>query len=787
MVMTEEIKHEKIQELKRRALELKKEGDIEGAKAILAQIREIEFGDVSVEDLTDPASLKKLAIILKNKGDLGGAKEALLKAKRIEAQASVGDNDNNNPSNTQLPSRQFSSRRKLTSEVSSRRQLQAVNSTRVALTDSLQVADSPEKNQNDKIENSPVDDDRHHEEGIHASDEEGTTSSSSMGSLGHGDEFDDDDDDDGDILEEGVTYTDEEMQDLEMMTEFKLGGMEVPSEEDYKERILSCKKAALAAKKEGDIVTAKEQLLNSKKLQQVMTVLSHMNEGLGLRINHDEEGWIETMTSEETCMVEDMFGSAETELDLEDLEDMDPDMIRDAVEAGMKIPSVDGLLDQAKQKKQEAVQMKQLGDIEGAKSALIESKKLQKKAEQVTEILKTIEGDEDAIDIEDLLENVESQDKDRTGPKEQPKKEVKPVPTKSAAELKAEIFQLKAEKKIKEATAMLKLYKETLAKENMAAEQEKKKEIILQIEKEVSLSKEQQHLFMFYERLVDMNIGKAQRDIWEKYANQCISATKLVEKNGSEFFTIERSENSNMLQIQGNVMDMMKKGVDASDPRLEVSIVQVSNIHENKYFIKEKKRKEKELKESGKNGSTSDSPPKLRVETVIQLPKEEENTDDIKMVFVPTIIAKENDKFTFSFDYSQNVDLPRGKSRHAKMIMRRLPRKKIVISVFQTFQQKKDKGWFRSSKREEEKEIPPLFIGKVIFELKEFLKCNCLGGDFPLMDSSGHRPVGGQISLGIRTGVPFDPDLLEEEEEEILESFMMPQYLYLSFTPNSTQ
>ena len=776
-------KNERIQELKRHALELKKKGDIEGAKAVLSQIREIEFGDVSVDDLTDPVSLKKLAIILKNKGDLGGAKEALLKAKRIEAQSSGGGDT---PSDTQqLPSRQ--SRRKLTSEVSSRRQLQAVNSTRAALTDSLQVTDSPEKNQSnqnfsnnnnsfDKKENCSVDD--HMEDGMHASDDQDTSSSSSS----IGEELEDEDD----MLEEGVTYTDEEMQDLEMMTEFKLGGMEVPSQEEYEERIVSCKKAALAAKKQGNIATAKEQLVNAKKLQQVMTALSHMNEGLGLRINHDEEGWIETMTSEETCMVEDMFGSGETELDLDDLEDMDPDMIRDAVEAGMKIPSVDGLLDQAKQKKQEAIQMKQLGDIEGAKSALLESKQLQKKADQVTEILKTIEGNEEVIDIENLLENVETQDKDHSKQKKQQKKEAEPVPTKSSAELKAEIFQLKAEKKIKEATAVLKLYKETLAKENMVAEEKKKKDIILQIENEVSISKEQQRLFMFYERLVDMNIGKAQRDIWEKYLSQCLSATKLVEKNGSEYFTIERSQNSEMLQIQGTIMDMVKKGIDTTDTRLEVSIVQISMIHENKFFIKERKRKEKELKESGKNGSISDSndsPPKLRVEITIQLPKEEENTDDINMVFVPTLIAKENDNFSFSFDYSQNVDLPRGKSRHAKMIMRRLPRKKIIISVFQTFQQKKDNGWFRSSTREEKKEIPPLFLGKVIFELKEFLKCNCLGGDFSLMDSSGHRPVGGQISLGIRTGVPFDPDL---SEEEIIESFEMPKYLYLSFTPKST-
>jgi len=34
------------------------------------------------------------------------------------------------------------------------------------------------------------------------------------------------------------------------------------------------------------------------------------------------------------------------------------------------------------------------------------------------------------------------------------------------------------------------------------------------------------------------------------------------------------------------------------------------------------------------------------------------------------------------------------------------------------------------------------------------------------MDSGGFKTVGGQISLGIRTGVPFDPDLMVDDDDD---------------------
>lgn len=534
-----------------------------------------------------------------------------------------------------------------------------------------------------------------------------------------------------------------------------------------------------------------------KKFQTVMTALSHMNEGLGLRINDDEEAWIETMTSEETCMVGDVFEGGTTELDLDDLEGMDPDMIRDAVDAGMALSSVDAILEEAKHKKQEALEMKQLGNIEGAKAALLEFKNLQSKAEQVKKLLKSMqnEDDDEEFNLDDLVQSLETDtngdDEKKTNQKEAEAAPAVVATTKSAVELKEEVLQLESEKKIKEATETLKLYKLVLQKENNAKEKKKIKKTVQSIEKEISVAKEQRQLFKFYERFVDSNDGKNQIDLWGKYSSQCIHAAKLIQTNGLDACIVSQTtkqNNNNMQLIECNVMEILEEGIESDDERMEVSIVSVKMIEENKYYIKELKRQEMELKanrrdssnsndskktkESAANNSNSntsnDHPPtKLRVEVTIQLPISEENTDDIQLVFVPTLTVKERDEsYEFEFAYSQHANLPRGKSKHAKMIVRRLSRKRIVISVFQHFPPKKPKGWFSSKSSDDNKDIQPLFLGKIIIDLKEFWNNNCVAGDFPLMDSGGFKTVGGQISLGIRTGVPFDPDLMVDDDDD---------------------
>ena len=62
-------------QLKLRALELKKAGDLDGAKKLLARARAIEFENITVEELNDSGELKRLAVVLKRKGDIAGHKK----------------------------------------------------------------------------------------------------------------------------------------------------------------------------------------------------------------------------------------------------------------------------------------------------------------------------------------------------------------------------------------------------------------------------------------------------------------------------------------------------------------------------------------------------------------------------------------------------------------------------------------------------------------------------------------------------------------------------------------
>ena len=75
---------ERILDLKRQALALKDAGDTNGAMALLAQARDLEFENACVEDLWEPLQLKQFAVVMKKRGDLDSARQALIKAKQIE-------------------------------------------------------------------------------------------------------------------------------------------------------------------------------------------------------------------------------------------------------------------------------------------------------------------------------------------------------------------------------------------------------------------------------------------------------------------------------------------------------------------------------------------------------------------------------------------------------------------------------------------------------------------------------------------------------------------------------
>merc|ERR1712157_633045 len=84
---------------------------------------------------------------------------------------------------------------------------------------------------------------------------------------------------------------------MEMMCELKSSGMCVPPEQQYKDRVLAYKQAALKCKKNGDLQNAKSYLVQAKTFECVMNKLSEISNGREVimectDINPEEEEWL---------------------------------------------------------------------------------------------------------------------------------------------------------------------------------------------------------------------------------------------------------------------------------------------------------------------------------------------------------------------------------------------------------------------------------------------------------------------------------------------------------------
>uniref|UniRef100_A0A6U6FQC5 Uncharacterized protein n=1 Tax=Odontella aurita TaxID=265563 RepID=A0A6U6FQC5_9STRA len=674
-----------IVDMKLRALELKKAGDVEGAKALLAQARDLEFQGLSAEDLDDSASLKKLAVSLKRKGDLDGARAALAKAQRLDSPevAAVAVPSEPSESKPDLP------------------------------TDRAQTTDI-----NGKLDNEET---FETEEEAEIATEEGP-----------------------------VVFSEEEMLDFDMMFEFKKSGMDVPSVEDYQAKALACKKVAVKFKQHGDIEKAKDSLKRAKLFEAVMTRLNECDEAED-EINEEDEAWLmKELNQDDSAFFDEsiLFGDDEV-FSLDDLDDMDAEMLKVMIDAGIKIPTPDEVLDLSQEKKVLALALKQDGNLVGAKSALVESKSLRSHADRLKELLEEISngGDEEGIeDLEKLLLLSE------VAAEVIPELKKAIAPAKSADELKQEVLKLREERRIKEATALFKLYKQALAREAEAAELEEQKKILSILCEEMQIAKEQERLFLFYERFIDSRSGALQLVKWKDYTLKCGEATKTVETNGSKSVVLARSgEATNMLKINDDE-DFVGSTSDPTDERLEVAILSLVDIHENKIYQK----MQKEAKKASAGGSDKmEVKLCLRVDVVIQLPPNEKKSDEnINLSFLP--LESSRGAATVDFAPSQFVTLPRGKSQHAKIIQRRIGRKRIQISVLHVhIPSEKPSSWLKSwSSKPSEEEKEPVLLGRVVLELKDFLIKNAIAGDFKLIDS-GKRELGGMLRLGLQVGAPF--------------------------------
>lgn len=639
----------------------------------------------------------------------------------------------------------------------------------------------------------------------------------------------------------GIVFTDEEMIDQETMTEMQMVGMDVPSQETYQARILEHKKTALTLKKQNDIAGATAALRIAKQLQQVMEVLAS---GASAGTPEDIlDGWGDNLTAEESALLGELVGSGggraddsalegldadgdngngdlnmKQTINWQDLETLEDSDISEFMEMGIvELPTVESLLEIAETCQKEALVFKQSGNIAMAKAKLVESKKIKLQATRLDKIYRQASsgGGEAGVTDEDLENLMNSDGGGHAYLKEKTPAQPKPEPTpvnpwmlKPSAEIKAEVLRLKDAKKVKEATALLQIFKQVLQKENDAKEAEKKQAMVARIQREIDLCRGQLQLYSFYEAFIDPSTGSAQGSLWKHYQQQCERAIQMIEQDGSAAVKMAHPKASGLVTIQssdcGGEMDnqefvslMIEQGTpfDSLEGKMEVAIVEAFRLEDNKTVQKivKKKRKEKGIKDDDPQATDVDKDiyRKIQVDLKIQLPpgleyQSSSNNDETEgessspqgttFTFLPSNGGGEEsddaEKKTASLnstvrfmDSSKKVWLPRGDTTKERSLIRRIERKKVEFHLNYnpniTDKPKEEKGsWFwKKEKKEPVVELPITHLGKVVLELKYLLNRNCIAGDFPLVVNN--KPVGGFARLCLRTDAPLDPTQFE--------------------------
>ena len=745
-------------QLKLRALELKKAGDLDGAKQLLAQARAIEFENITVEELNDAGELKRLAVVLKRKGDIAGAKRALAKAKSIEA----AGNANVKAAAAAAPSAQQEQRRTSSPpRPSMAQQASARIPCLYNASSSTGVSDEGKKvPANACTTNDPADDGR------------------STNYLAQTDSVT------SELQEElnptgPVTFDDDEMADVETMADLQSMGMDMPTEEQYHARVKANKLEALAAKKRGDIEGAKRYLYKSKQLEAARIQLFANKEDED-EFDDEDYSLLDELNGgsneEDDAFFAELFGAEDNVLDLHDLDNFDAEMLRDMIDAGMVVPDPDDVLKEAQEKKALAVSLHKQGNSTAAKAALAESKKLQSQAERLAEMLAEAdagdgESGEDMAALMALLEGSDGGSRPVANSGMKGEASAAPptpkAPTKTAQEWKVEAVKMKQEGKLTEATKALRMYKQTMAEEAIKLEMEKRQKNIAELNKEIEAAEDQINRFIFYERFVDAQEGAAQLAFWRKYALDCSRAIKLIETKGTGSIVMSRKKSELGKTIVNEDLSFIHDSVDPSDERLEIAFLGASNIHDNKHLKKALRQRTKELQQQQKDKTSSVSPeinPKIRIDVTIQLPPSENESDgNIQFSIEPTPINSKEGSYQAE-SCSKYIDLPRGKSKYAKTILRRMERKRIQFAIVYVPPSAK-RGIFGlgSSKKTKDAASLESSLGIVSFELKEFLQNRSIAGEFPIMDTMRRNELGGSIKVGIRTGIPFDMDAIEAQ------------------------
>jgi len=751
---------------------------------------------LTVDDIDDPVQLKKLVLSLKRQGNLEESRRALDKAKAFEArkeetetkvQTSAQASRAAEAEAIKAPPPQIQEKKEWIkpppqpppppfAEVMRRKKEkeQALSAATVEF-----EAAPREQGQEDESGGERSGEEEVEEEVEEEDDEDIMAEYQAM--IG--------DDSDGreqeeDIRDDDADYEldEEDMLDIDTLKDLLQIGENLPDKRIYDEKALFYKKEALKFKKAGDIERAKSKLKKAKEFEAAGVEVEKLSE----EKNKSADDLLRVMGDDVELEGNDMEEPEWTEEDLKD-----PDLLLEMAAIGLKTPSVDDILAKAKAKKTEALGFKKSGDIENAKKVLKEAKALEAQAKNLRESLgRGCQGSED-VDFDDLLSGKVDID-DVDPPSERRKKWQSPTSEQSAgegnaqflgktpssafeselgtkiasktpvlvkkfaAEWKEEAITLKKANQLKEAANAFRMYKSALAKEEKVKEKEMLDALVAILGEEIDIAQDQVRLWAFYIKFgLEKEEAKKTCIGWARYSAKCRhTRSAAVAKEEGVIKKLERSEEEDaFLPRIVNGLKFVETDVDALDDRMEICVLSAQKLDENAEFRKAKPQ-----------GIHS-----LRCMVTLGLPPSESNTEG--NIQFQTNESKQSET-SVDFSFSKFLNVPRGESRYARMILRRLSRKRIEISLCmqlrKTAQQAEASssgGLFGFRRAPEAPTETHVVLGKVSIELKPLLETNHIVGDFPLMDSkSARRPAGGALRLGLRSGRPFSADATPPEE-----------------------
>ena len=747
-------------ELKKQALVAKKDGNITVALQLLQQSKDIEKISMSSnEQHNSLPSLywKRLAILYKQAGRMEEAKIALLRSKEIDESQDLEKKDTESETITTDNEQVVENKN---NEVSI---CDTGNDNVETEEDQTLLAELNEKNsKNDDIQN--IDE----------------TMSSSM------------------------TFTVTEMMDEEMMTEFKTAGMTIPSKEVYSNEIVNYKKKALQYKQHNEIQKATQSLRVAKQLEKVLQALQSIDV-VELTTNEDPSSWMQTLTAEESELLGELLTSdqnnnfdddeqailltrASETLTVEELDTMNDQDIFDFVEMmGIaSLPTVEKLQDDAIQYQKQAIEYKQAGNIDNAKTSLLNAKRSKAQAERLAKILVRLqESTESAtasgtqeVSIDDLeaLVNKRSERKETKAKKEQ----TSPSPkdswhSKPSAEIKSEIIRLKNEKQVKEATRLLDILKQVLSQEQQRIEKENDEKLIKDIDERVRVCNIQERLWHFYSWYIDPSFGTEQYNAWEKFKEDCKDAIKQIQAKGTNSIKVSNQTqdsssklyawpNDDIDEILGCCQHSSADSNSHNDD-FEIAVLKIFSLNENERLRKLLSKKQKE--------AILESHLYVRIDAKVPLlHSSNDSSQPLHIEFAASNSTKVDENSHFEFDESsrKRFALPRDESRHAKSLKRRIETKAVQFTVYLTCldhrQQDSSKvSWFFNQRRHsevanDEGNDKDVMLGKVSIELRQLFERNWIAGDYPLMINN--KNVGGVLRMCLR----IHPSILGKKTNE---------------------